>query len=190
MDYYSDINLEIIDNVREKIIDGAVIIYPTETVWALGCNASNSKSVSKIFQIKKRDKNKPLICLLSHFNQLKHYVDPPTQKVREKLNLNTHPTVIYPNCINELNHVSNNKNELAIRITPIKKLGLLIDAIQSPIVSTSANVSGEPFPRKFEDIDKRIIDSVDIIFNFDTKSSGNPSKIIRIDEFGALQYIR
>ena len=72
MDYYSDINLEIIDNVRKKIIDGAVIIYPTETVWALGCNASNSKSVSKIFQIKKRDKNKPLICLLSHFNQLKH----------------------------------------------------------------------------------------------------------------------
>ena len=53
MDYYSDINVEIIDNVREKIIDGAVIIYPTETVWALGCNASNSKSVSKIFQIKK-----------------------------------------------------------------------------------------------------------------------------------------
>ena len=144
MDYYSDINLEIIDNVREKIIDGAVIIYPTETVWALGCNASNSKSVSKIFQIKKRDKNKPLICLLSHFNQLKHYVDSPTQKVREKLNLNTHPTVIYPNCINELNHVSNNKNELAIRITPLKKLGLLIDAIQSPIVSTSANVSGNP----------------------------------------------
>ena len=110
--------------------------------------------------------------------------------MREKLNLNTHPTVIYPNCINELNHVSNNKNELAIRITPLKKLGLLIDAIQSPIVSTSANVSGEPFPRKFEDIDKRIIDSVDIIFNFDTISSGNPSKIIRIDEFGALQYIR
>ena len=60
---------------------------------------------------------------------------------------------------------------------------MLIDAIQSPIVSTSANISGEPFPIKFEDIDKRIIDSVDIIFNFDTKSSGNPSKIIRIDEF-------
>ena len=64
MDYYSDINPEIIDHVREKIIDGAVFIYPTETVWALGCNALNSKSVSNIFQIKNRDENKPLICLL------------------------------------------------------------------------------------------------------------------------------
>ena len=86
--------------------------------------------------------------------------------------------------------MSNNENEIAIRITPLQKLKLLIDAIESPIISTSANVSGEPFPRKFEDIDKRIIDSVDIIFNFDTESSGNPSKIIRIDEFGTLQYIR
>ena len=190
MDYYSDINPEIIEDVREKIINGAIIIYPTETIWALGCNALNLKSVSNIFQIKKRDQNKPLICLLSHYDHLKHYVDPPTQKVKEKLNLNTHPTVIYQNCTNKLNHVSNNENEIAIRITPLQKLKLLIDAIESPIISTSANVSGEPFPRKFEDIDKRIIDSVDIIFNFDTESSGNPSKIIRIDEFGALQYIR
>ena len=190
MDYYSDINPEIIDHVRGEIINGAAFIYPTETVWALGCNALNSKSVSNIFQIKNRDANKPLICLLSHFDELKHYVDLPSQKVKEKLNLTTHPTVIYQNCNSKLNHVSNDKNEIAIRITPLKKLRLLIDAIQSPIVSTSANISGEPFPIKFEDIDKRIIDSVDIIFNFDTKSSGNPSKIIRIDEFGALQYIR
>ncbi len=190
MNYYTDINDEVIKNVLYSIKNGAVFIYPTETVWALGCNAFISNSVTRIFQIKNRDHNKPLICLLSHYDSIKNYVNTPSDDIKQKLNLNDHPTVIYQNCNPKLNHLSNDKNELAIRITPINKLKLLIDAIQSPIVSTSANISGKPFPIQFNDIDSRIIDSVDIIFNFETKSSGTPSRIIRIDEFGSLQYLR
>ena len=188
--YYTELNQSNFEKILSVIRNGGIFIYPTETVWALGCIALNKSSVDKIYQLKKREKSKPLICLIDNFERISKYAVLPESKIATKLKLHNHPTVIYQEAKPNLKHVASENNEIAIRITPINELKKIIKMLNAPIISTSANISGQPFPVNFNDIDKNISSAVDLMLNFEVESTGIPSTIIRIDETGELQYLR
>ena len=99
------------------------------------------------------------------------------------------PTVIYPNCKTKYGFLANDSNEISFRVTPVKELKEIINKLNSPIISSSANISGENFPKGLDNISKSIINSVDLILNFEVKSSGIPSELIKINN-GKIEYIR
>ena len=176
----------LIDNLN----NGGIIIYPTETIWAIGCKSTIKKSVEKIYLIKKRSQTLPFINIIdSYLNISKYvnYIDPETIKIASKIN--NPPTVIYPNCKKEFNYLSNEKNEIAFRVSPIKELIKIIIGINAPLISTSANISGENFPTSLNNISSSILNAVDVILNFDIKSSGKPSSIMKIKN-GEIKNLR
>ena len=188
---YKELNKNNINPIIDVLNSGGIILYPTETVWAIGCNSLNKKSVDKIYEIKKRTTSSPLISLLGNYKEINKYADSQNfdfnKIIKDELNP---PTVIYPNCKNEILHLSNSKKEIAFRVTPLAYLKKIISCINSPLTSTSANISGESSPVVFERISNSILNSVDLILNFDVDLSGKPSSIIKINRKGEIQYIR
>jgi L-threonylcarbamoyladenylate synthase len=190
--YYSIINNSNIKHIANLLKNDGVIIYPTETVWAIGCNAMSKKAIDKIYSIKKRTQKKPLISLISTYSNINKYVD-IKQGNTETIGVpdpNYPPTVIYSNCKDSLKHLANPSNEIALRVTPMNELKKIIDEINAPLISTSANVSGQENPIEFKNIHESILNSVDLILNFDANLSGVPSKILKINIKGEIEYIR
>jgi len=190
--YYSIINNSNIKQIANLLQNDGVIIYPTETVWAIGCNAMSKKAIDKIYSIKKRTQKKPLISLISTYSNINEYVD-IKQDNTEAIGVpdpNYPPTIIYSNCKDSLKHLANPSNEIALRVTPIKELKKIIDEINAPLISTSANLSRQKNPIEFKNIHESILNSVDLILNFDTNLSGVPSKILKINIKGEIEYIR
>ena len=176
-----------------KILDkGEVLLYPTDTVWGIGCDATDEEAVSKIFKIKKRSESKSLVILVDSFEMLKNYVETIPNKVLEMLKDSKRPTtVIYKNPIGLAKNVFANDNTVAIRIVQHEFCQKLIATFGKPIVSTSANISGIPTPQSFKEIDKSVLDAVDYVVNLDRdKTMDKPSRIIKILEEGVLQIIR
>jgi len=145
---------------------GKVILYPTDTVWGIGCDASNFETVAKIYALKNRKESKSLIILVSSINMLKKYVS-VSDKVLETLSKAYKPTtVIYQNPkYLAKNVISKEDNSVAIRIVQDDFCRDLIEGFGKPIVSTSANVSGELTPKSFSEISKPILEGVDYIVN-------------------------
>ena len=165
-----------------KIEEGGVVIYPTDTVLGLGCDATNKNAIRKLIKIKKREKSKGLIILVDSINMLSEYVKKIPEAAIEKINKTNHPTtIIYPNPIN-LPSLLYNNNSIAIRITKNKYCKKIIYKIKKPIVSTSANISGKPIPVNFTDLDHELKNKVDCILKEkNTNMSNNPSKIYKIE---------
>lgn len=190
--YYSIINNSNIQQIANLLKNDGVIIYPTETVWAIGCNAMSKKAIDKIYSIKKRTQEKPFISLISTYSNLDKYVN--IKKVNkgniEVSDPDYPPTIIYSNCRDPLKHLTNSWNEIAIRVTPINELKKIINEIDAPLISTSANVSGQDNPLELKNIHESILNSVDLILNFDANLSGVPSKILKINIKGEIEYIR
>ena len=189
--YYKSLNDKNLNKIKEVLNSGGIMIYPTETLWAIGCNAGLESSVKKIYNIKKRSDSSPIISLISSYNELTKYIneikfDPKSYSK----DFSNPPTIIYPNCKKELSHLSNLNNEIAFRVTPIDFLKKIIDKIGSPLCSTSANISGQLPTKKFKSINNTILNSVDLILNFKLNLTGKPSTIIKIDSIGEVQYIR
>jgi L-threonylcarbamoyladenylate synthase len=189
--YYKKLEKNNINQIKKVLSSGGVVIYPTETVWALGCISVDKKAVDKIYQIKKRKQLSPLISLLANYQDVEYFAEKIDFRATElKISIDNPPTIIYPNCKKKLQHLSNDLNEIAFRVTPLDFLKKIIKLIDSPLTSTSANISGQKNPVNFKDIDKSIIDSVDLILNFDINLSGKASSIIKINQKGEIQYIR
>ena len=188
---YKELNKNNINHIIDILNSGGIIIYPTETVWAIGCSSTNRKSVEKIYHIKKRVTSSPLISLLENYSEINKYANSKnfdfSKIIKDELNP---PTVIYPDCKSEMLHLSNSKKEIAFRITPLTYLKKIISRINSPLASTSANISGEPPPVNFESISQSILNSVDLILNFEVNLSGKPSSVIKINQNGEIQFIR
>ena len=98
-------------------------------------------------------------------------------------------TIIYPNCKKPYYYLANNNNEIAFRVTPLSNLKEIMEMIDKPLISTSANISGEPFAKSFDKISSDLLNSVDVILNFEVESTGNPSSIIKINN-GQIEYLR
>ncbi len=170
---------EVVNNLRK----GNTILYPTDTVWGLGCDATNEESVKKIYQIKNREESKSLIILVDSIEMLKNYVDKISDKVFGILNKSKRPTtVIYNNPKNLAENTIASDNTIAIRIPKDEFCQKLIKEFGKPIVSTSANISGKPTPKSFSEISKAILNSVDYVVDLhQEKRSEKSSRILKID---------
>tara|TARA_B100001769_G_C22023913_1_gene550195 strand:- start:516 stop:1070 length:555 start_codon:yes stop_codon:yes gene_type:complete len=170
--------------------NGGTILYPTDTVWGIGCDATNFEAVKKIFKIKNRISEKALICLVQDIKMLKKYVSGVTQDIELLINDPTPTTIIYNNPQNIAENIIAKDNTLAIRIPKHKFSNELITEFGKPIVSSSANLSGNKTPVFFSEITSSILEGVDHVVNLEKEKSGNkPSRIFKIDD-GKILTIR
>ena len=168
-------------NVLKK---GQVILYPTDTIWGIGCDATNEKAIVRINAIKKRQQGQPLTILVSDVEMLKNYVEEVPAFIYEQLNLFTKPTtIIYSHAKNLPNSLLGNDNSVGIRVVKdYRFLNQVIKRFSKPLVSTSANVSGQPAPQKFNDILPGIIKRVDYVVprQFEISGKKQASDIYKI----------
>lgn len=176
----------------EIIKKGGLLLYPTDTVWGIGCDATNAEAISKIFKLKQREESKALICLVSDFKMLNYYVEEIPEVAYDILKYATKPTtIIYDNPIRIAENLVAQDNTLAIRVTKDPFCKQLIQKLKRPLVSTSANVSGEPTPRNFQEISETIKNSVDYLVNLPPKQKNtSPSTIIKLSLDGGVKIIR
>ena len=169
-----------------------VILYPTDTVWGIGCDATDAMAVAKIFAIKQRKESKSLIILVDSSEMLNKYIDEISDKVTNLLKKTRKPTtIIYPIPKGLAKNVVAQDNTVAIRIVKKGFCHKLIRLFGKPIVSTSANISGHATPQSFKEIDTSILDAVDYVVNLQqNKITYAPSKIIKIKSDGMLEVIR
>jgi len=171
---------------------GEIILYPTDTVWGLGCDATNSEAVNRINELKKRNDSKSLICLVSDFKMLQQYVEDVPEVAYDILKYSDKPTtIIYEKPIRVAENIIAPDNTLGIRVVRNPFLNKLLKKFKKPIVSTSANFSDQPTPSKFEEIDPNLIKLVDYISKApDISKLKKSSTIIKISNDSSVKIIR
>ena len=183
---------EEIEKALEVLKRGGIILYPTDTVWGIGCDATNASAVKKIYDLKQRDDNKALICLVNNYSMLERHVDNVPRMAYTILDIADKPTtVIYDAPAGVAENLVANDNTLAIRIVDHDFCKKLIRYLGKPLVSTSANISGKPTPKSFKEIDEAVLKGVDYVVNLhQQKNGGNPSTIIKLSNSGGVKIIR
>jgi L-threonylcarbamoyladenylate synthase len=182
-----------INKTLEYLRSGKIILYPTDTIWGIGCDATLPKPIERIYQIKQRFESKSMIVLLDDAGKLSKYVDKVPALAYDMIESYNEPlTIIYPGAKNVAKNVIADDGTLAIRIVRDDFCRQLIAAFGKPIVSTSANVSGQPSPITFSKIPDEIRQKVDYIVNYnkDAVIRTKASTIIRIRENGEFEVIR
>lgn len=180
------------EKIIETLKSGGTILYPTDTIWGIGCDATNIEAVEKIFEIKRRDKTKSMIILVESEKRLQDLVAVP-EMAWEIMDLSEKPvTFIYDNPRNLPKEIRAEDGSIAIRLVKDDFLKKLISKFNKPLVSTSANFSGEKSPMKFSDISQEIADAVDFVVeeNLDKISEYSGSSIIRVWNDGRIKVIR
>lgn len=187
-------NCEIdIKNAIEVLRKGGVILYPTDTIWGIGCDASNEEAVRRVYEIKQREDSKALICLVDSANRMQRYFRNVPDVAWDLIEYADRPlTLILDGAVNVAPNLVAEDGSLGMRVTQEEFSRQLCYRFQKAIVSTSANISGEPSPKSFYDIPKEITSKVDYIVQFarGRKSDGRPSSIIKLAEDGAVTIIR
>ncbi|WP_273566278.1 L-threonylcarbamoyladenylate synthase [Maribacter halichondriae] len=176
-------------SVLEK---GGLILYPTDTVWGIGCDATNENAIKKVFALKKREDSKALICLVSNDAMLERHIEKVPEVAYDIIDLSTKPTtIIYDHPKGVAKNLVAGDNTLAIRVASDKFCQYLINKFKKPIVSTSANFSGEPTPQNFGQISDPILKGVDYVVNLRRDEiNGTPSSIIKLGNDGTVKIIR
>jgi L-threonylcarbamoyladenylate synthase len=171
---------------------GGTLLYPTDTVWGLGCDATNREAVKKIYHIKQREESKSMIILVSSLTMLKKYVPVIPEQLMTVLSETGRPTtIIYKNPSGLADNVVAQDQTIGIRLIDHPFCTALIEAFGKPIVSTSANVSGEQSPSCFADIPVSLLNKADYVVNLHRdKKEHRASAIIRWNENGELEYLR
>lgn len=171
---------------------GGLILYPTDTVWGIGCDATNHKAVEKVFQLKKRNERSALICLVNDFKMLEMYVESVPNVAYDILKYAETPTtVIYDAPIRVASNLVAEDNSLGIRVVDDEFCRQLIGKFRKPIVSTSANLSGRPTPNSFQEISAEILEGVDYVVNLQPgKNAGKPSAVIKLKNDGTVKILR
>ena len=165
----------------QTLNEGGIILYPTDTVWGLGCDATNEKAVAKIFALKQREETKSMIILLNHKNDIEHYSKTPSSSIIEMLNNTERPlTIIYPNAKNIASNIISDDGTIAIRIVKDIFCETLLKSFGKPIVSTSANISGEVGATSFTTISTAIKNGADYIVQHRQQEDifAKPSRIL------------
>ncbi|WP_046759212.1 L-threonylcarbamoyladenylate synthase [Kordia jejudonensis] len=183
---------EEIQKTFDQLQSGNTILYPTDTVWGLGCDATNAEAVAKIYALKKREENKALICLVSDIRMLARYIEEIPEVAYELLEAADRPTtIIYDNPIGIADNLVASDKTLAIRIPDDEFCQKLIRKFKRPIVSTSANISGQPTPKNYQEISAEILKGVDYVVNLQSeKKASKPSTIIQLRSNGEIKIIR
>lgn len=174
---------------------GGVILYPTDTVWGIGCDATNADAVARVYEIKKRVDSKAMLVLLDGAGKLQGYVDkvPETAWLLLEASEGQRPmTIIYPKAKNLAPNLLAEDGSVGIRITSEPFTKALCEQLRHPIVSTSANISGEPTAKTFKEISQELLETVDYVCQFrrNDTTTYKPSSIIKIDEKERITIIR
>lgn len=200
---------KVLGEAVQALREGKVILYPTDTIWGLGCDATNPEAVKRIYEIKHRDDSKSLVLLACDLDQIARYVKEIPSMAIDLVEVNDKPmTLIYPGAITypapeegqapkaDKFHLAYNTvaedGSVGIRIPMMDFCVNMAQKLSRPIVSTSANISGQPSPRKFKDIPEEITSAVDYIVDprIEAHSTGEASQIIKIGLDGEVKIIR
>ena len=195
---------EILAEALRVLREGGTILYPTDTVWGLGCDATNPEAVAKIYEIKQRSDSKSLVLLACNLDMVAKYVKEIPSIAVDLVEVNDAPmTIIYPEALagvagepGDRWHLAHNAvaedGSVGIRIPLMDWCKDLVFKLGRPIVSTSANISGEPTPQRFSDIPQEIKDAVDFVVppSIDTQSTGKASQILKVGLRGEIEIIR
>ena len=177
----------------ETLQNGGVILYPTDTIWGIGCDATNADAVKKIYQLKKREDSKSMLVLMENVNLLERYVEEVPEIAYDLIELTEKPmTIIYPAAKNLAANLIAEDGSIGIRITTEEFTRRLIQRFKKPIVSTSANISGEKSPANFSEISQQVIKAVDYVVEYrqDEFEPASPSSIVKLGVGGEIQILR
>lgn len=172
---------------------GGVILYPTDTVWGIGCDATNAEAVAKVYKIKQRDDSKALICLVDSDARLQRYVRNVPNVAWDIMELSLKPTtVILDGAVNLASNLVADDGSIAMRITKEAFSHELCYRFQRPIVSTSANISGQPAAQNYSDISPDLLEAVDYVCwtRRQEHKPHTPSSIIKLTSDGEVTIIR
>jgi len=193
MDNYEKIISDEVKKTIEVLRAGGIILYPTDTVWGIGCDATNAEAVEKIYKIKQRDDSKSMLVITDGMARIQSYVDEIPDIAWDLAELADKPiTIIYPQAKNLAANLISDDGSVGIRITSEKFSKQLCAAFRRPIVSTSANISGEPSPECFAEISDIIKDQMDYIVQYrqDDTQKKQASSIIKLKKNGTFVILR
>jgi L-threonylcarbamoyladenylate synthase len=182
-----------IKNAVDALKKGGTILYPTDTIWGIGCDATNPKAIQKVYDLKQRSERKSLIILLHRIEDLSKYVKLVPDQAIELMNQMDRPlTIIYRNAINLPKNLIAEDGSIAIRIVKDDFCTALVSAFGKPIVSTSANISGESNPLMFSQVSEKIKNGVayTLDYNRDQMNSIKASTIVKFNDNGAFEVVR
>ena len=176
----------------EILQSGGIILYPTDTVYGIGCSAFDEKAIERIAEVKKRPATKSYIILVSSAEEIKNLVHHFNEKWIAQIPNDKPTTIIYPNGKNLPKSVLAEDGSVAIRIVNHPFCTALIKLLKAPLLSTSANISGEPSPATFSDIKAAILNRVDYVVNLPAAQDrvGQPSRLMKIKDDGTFETIR
>jgi len=181
-----------INNALKVLKEGGLILYPTDTVWGIGCDATNEEAVNKIFKLKQRSDSKALICLVADDRMLKKYIKKIPDAAFDIMDIEDNPiTIIYDKPQKLAQNLIAEDNSIAIRIPDHDFCFQLLRKFNGAIVSTSANISGQPTPKSFKEIQEDILKGVDYVVNLQReKICTKASSIIKLSSDGTVKVIR
>ncbi len=182
-----------VNKALEVLKDGGLILYPTDTIWGIGCDATNAEAVDKVFKLKGRSAEKSLIVLLDSDNKLQSYIKEVPEIAYDLIEFAENPlTIIYSGAKNLAANAVATDGSIGIRIVKHEFCSQLLQRFRKPIISTSANLSGEPSPVSFMDISDEIKNGVDYVVNLEQNvvSNSKPSTIMKLEPGGKFSFIR
>lgn len=182
-----------IEKALAVLKNGGVILYPTDTVWGLGCDATNADAVEKINTIKGRQSDKSFIILLDNDSKLQSYVDEVPEVAYDLIEYAEHPlTIVFSGAKNLAKNVISADGSVGIRIAKHDFVQQLLQRFRKPITSTSANISGQPTPSFFDEISEEVKESVDYIVNWEQelRNIKKSSTIMKLSPSGQFSFIR
>jgi L-threonylcarbamoyladenylate synthase len=180
-------------NAISVLYNAGIILYPTDTIWGIGCDATNAVAIRKIYFLKKREEKKSMIILLAHENRINNYVLNPFEKIIYFLSEQKKPTTaIFKNAINLPEELINEDGSIGIRIVKDEFCQMLIRQLSNPLVSTSANISGDRHPNFFKEINDGIRNGVDYVVQHRQNEieTHELSAIIKLNSYGEIEKVR
>ena len=184
---------EAVDEAITVLKNGGVILYPTDTVWGLGCDATNAKAVDKILAIKGREQGKSLIVIVNSVDMVYRYVDSVPEIAQQLIEVADQPlTIVYPKAVGLAHNVPAEDGSIGIRVVNHPFCNMLLSKFKRPIVSTSANLTGEKTPATFKDISAQIINKADWCADtaFEEGATGKASSVILLGAGGLVKVLR
>lgn len=186
-----DFSPDHIRDAKESLRKGRILLYPTDTIWGIGCDAQNSDAIDKVYRIKKRNDSKALICLVADQTMLEELVGEVHPKLLPYLNKNRPTTIIYPKVKNVSKRLLAEDGSIGIRVTKDSFCSSLIKSFGGPIVSTSANISGSESPSTFKEISHQILEAIDDIVPLRQNEKQNQaSRILRLNRLLEIEILR
>ena len=182
-----------VEKALEILRTGGVILYPTDTIWGVGCDATNAEAVRRIYQIKQREDSKSLIILVAEERDILQYVAAPDLAVFDFIEKQTRPTtIIFENAVGLPDNLVAQDGSIAIRLVQDEFCRNLIKRLRKPLVSTSANISGQPSPPFFDAVSGEIKKAVDYVVQWrkDDRTPAQPSQIIKWNSDGSYVFVR